>query len=152
MSHPHGCVSWNWGILSGNTQMLPVTPSRVCELKCWPLGWNRWTSKRHTLTGVWVEMFDKSINSSLEFTVTPSRVCELKFTLSNLVGDLSKSHPHGCVSWNFDIIGYSKCRRCHTLTGVWVEIAVIHYTPFLRQVTPSRVCELKFRWRCRQAF
>ena len=96
-----------------------VTPSRVCELKCfkysiWPIckgshphgcvSWNSnvyWGHTRcngHTLTGVWVEI--------------AAVKCGEKVV---------ESHPHGCVSWNLLFLSLR----------------------LLAQVTPSRVCELK---------
>ena len=79
-------------------QDLLVTPSRVCELKC-----------RVALFALWWAL------------VTPSRVCELKFAPKGKGEKTTKSHPHGCVSWNYKLPRKS-----------------------LRPlVTPSRVCELK---------
>ena len=98
-SHPHGCVSWNRSQNEALSEIsvtpsrvcelkydsaiiahyVPVTPSRVCELKFW-LQHSKTNIRRHTLTGVWVEIilwaeFNKHIS------VTPSRVCELKFSI-----------------------------------------------------------------------
>ena len=78
---------------------MPVTPSRVCELKCLhslvPT-----ILHRHTLTGVWVEI-TRTAKAGICTGVTPSRVCELKSISANVVFDFTGSHPHGCVSWNF---------------------------------------------------
>ena len=78
------------------------------------------------------------------------------------------SHPHGCVSWNLLCSHCRDKRFSHTLTGVWVEIAIVKCTckeirhtltgvwveiqQFYRRscsknVTPSRVCELKCQMR-----
>ena len=140
-SHPHGCVSWNLSQLF------------------------RWKRRdRHTLTGVWVEIWvwppqgraagshpHGCVSWNLEDylvenfnRVTPSRVCELKWLNISEHSLVLMSHPHGCVSWNAD-----NSRRkitiagCHTLTGVWVEIPNCWFIQLRSQVTPSRVCELK---------
>ena len=118
-SHPHGCVSWNY-IRRHNIRRNFVTPSRVCELKCFSLyGYpiNRcvtpsrvcelkWSANLpttfvfcHTLTGVWVEI----VSVSMPFPA-------------------SMSHPHGCVSWNCRRYLTKRQSLSHTLTGVWVEI------------------------------
>ena len=55
------------------------------------------------------------------------------------------SHPHGCVSWNIDFkvffyFGMSHPHGC--VSWNWFTLDFIYFT-FL--VTPSRVCELKFK-------
>ena len=101
-----------------------VTPSRVCELKSnTAMQWvtlnpshtltGVWVEisgrlsvssakYRHTLTGVWVEISDVPVQVLFK-KVTPSRVCELKSSGTLPVQWFSKSHPHGCVSWNIKI-------------------------------------------------
>ena len=76
-----------------------------------------------------------------------------------------ESHPHGCVSWNLVCLRMMQLAS-HTLTGVWVEMLKKHTiypvifmshphgcvswnrtfnsTLIIIQVTPSRVCELKY--------
>ena len=143
MSHPHGCVSWNSELKNWGRVGHFVTPSRVCELKSGYAEWYIWFWCCHTLTGVWVEIKGQTFDFFI-CIVTPSRVCELKFGLilshkdifqsHTLTGvwveinlllnnsAVSKSHPHGCVSWNA-IISPNICWYIgHTLTGVWVEI------------------------------
>ncbi len=121
-SHPHGCVSWN--PRSPLTAQPPqrVTPSRVCELKS-VICRCEYRGNGHTLTGVWVEIL---------------------FLPKRLIAVLS--HPHGCVSWNQVSTALFIGRIGHTLTGVWVEILRRFIFRFLRRVTPSRVCELKYQF------
>ena len=78
-------------------------------------------SPSHTLTGVWVEIPNPD-GTDVFRLVTPSRVCELKFSwwviflqgvrhtltgvwvemdIIQLRISVGKSHPHGCVSWNY---------------------------------------------------
>ena len=96
----------------------------------------------HTLTGVWVEI-ELTTDDSKAIIVTPSRVCELKsVTLSPAITP-SKSHPHGCVSWNWIKQILLETTRSHTLTGVWVEMLLSCPNGVGYFVTPSRVCELK---------
>ena len=75
-SHPHGCVSWNELKFEPGADV-PVTPSRVCELKYEHLIATCLLESGHTLTGVWVEIY-------FPFAILLAAV----------------SHPHGCVSWN----------------------------------------------------
>ena len=141
LSHPHGCVSWN-NLSERESRLLSVTPSRVCELKC----------------GSFITLGRKTF-------VTPSRVCELKCLFTYFSQAVSKSHPHGCVSWNLRVdkrtglLNVTPSRVCelkwleylvrgrrtksHTLTGVWVEILPNYSSDYAYLVTPSRVCELK---------
>ena len=141
-SHPHGCVSWNVNLLS-----IFHAPSSSHPHGC--VSWNQFQSRwtfcwvRHTLTGVWVEIY-----------FWPHKI-------SYSVG----SHPHGCVSWNIKYIVLHiimivtpsrvcelKCKKypiwtdvcSHTLTGVWVEIQFRQLKQQPNWVTPSRVCELKY--------
>ena len=162
-SHPHGCVSWNpqQATLSLPSSVTPsrvcelksatgcefyqagVTPSRVCELKfdeygkelvtavmshphgcvSWNYRWFWWAANLlcHTLTGVWVE------------------ICSPDLTYWHIW-----SHPHGCVSWNLLCPQRIHDRWSHTLTGVWVEIFTAVGVTYAENVTPSRVCELKY--------
>ena len=143
-SHPHGCVSWNFYSLQPN--VAHVSHPHGC------VSWNvnsandRINDRRHTLTGVWVEMF--AMNTAIGISrVTPSRVCELKFYTAFIIDTMRShtltgvwveifasanvwhpllSHPHGCVSWNLFLLRHWKM--------YWV--------------TPSRVCELKLIFRC----
>ena len=82
---------------------------------------------RHTLTGVWVEIF---------------KHIEGRPTLG--------SHPHGCVSWNLfgDSSTYGK-----PVTPS--RVCELKFKPYISgdnilAVTPSRVCELK--WQCRKKY
>ena len=77
----------------------------------------------HTLTGVWVEIF-LLLEYSQRVFVTPSRVCELKFACFKYSIWPMWSHPHGCVSWNPLVIMHDIAKFGHTLTGVWVEMAL----------------------------
>ncbi len=96
-----------------------VTPSRVCELKCFynvlclPV-------LCHTLTGVWVE-------------IGISKPSKCKLSGHTLTG----------VWVEIKLTRIEKQGKSHTLTGVWVEIAARHHEFGKEHVTPSRVCELK---------
>ena len=118
-SHPHGCVSWNIKN-PGYIDIQPVTPSRVCELKLPLCRFQILKVERHTLTGVWVEIFFAFfiIRFLLSHTLTGVWVEILQnrpnvwfcsHTLTGVWVEISKigykmifdrSHPHGCVSWN----------------------------------------------------
>ena len=124
-SHPHGCVSWNiWSNLSS---------PRVI---------------RHTLTGVWVEIWCNyswftPIMSHPHGCVSWNLLCPQRIhdrwshTLTGvwveiksafISSPLFKSHPHGCVSWNWTrSIPQAFWSYRHTLTGVWVEIRCTRY-------------------------
>ena len=119
MSHPHGCVSWNTIVFASSK-----------------LG------TRHTLTGVWVEIF-KHIegrptlgshthgcvswnlfgdSSTYGKPVTPSRVCELKLQSVGMVCHVD-GHTLTGVWVEMEAARVSHMQQsCHTLTGVWVEI------------------------------
>ena len=161
-SHPHGCVSWNLQAMHIYYRSR-VTPSRVCELKFFVKGgvilfseshphgcvsWNFSNKEaiqndiRHTLTGVWVEIFAADYHSQ-QNEVTPSRVCELKSLFGKHNFPSRRSHPHGCVSWNTPYLRRAVGYIRHTLTGVWVEIIKCAVGSSNYSVTPSRVCELK---------
>ena len=140
MSHPHGCVSWN-GLAIFVRLRDTVTPSRVCELK----------------SDIYVSDFDYD-------RVTPSRVCELKshllllykillcHTLTGVLVEICRfcscrysttSHPHGCVSWNSNILSNILiATKSHPHGCVSWNFNSL-YSAFLSSVTPSRVCELK---------
>ena len=118
-SHPHGCVSWNVNTVRNKKQ----------EYRSHPHGCVSWNAtaelhvpKKH---------------------VTPSRVCELKFGCIYCIIYLLKSHPHGCVSWNCMMNlhqnrkSVTPSRVCELKFTVWSKCG---NSP---QVTPSRVCELK---------
>ena len=144
MSHPHGCVSWNY-CLWVLTICYYVTPSRVCELKSdifslcrtyaasHPHGCVSWNPLHdinyllpysHTLTGVWVEILNQQriLNQNQRHTLTGVWVEILSGGFHSIA---HTSHPHGCVSWNLPkSFGYAEI--CHTLTGVWVEIIGYH--------------------------
>ena len=100
-----------------------VTPSRVCELKfIVPRYWAKFT-KSHTLTGVWVEMWD------LTYTAIPVT-----------------SHPHGCVSWNFGDSSSTMCRKVTPSRVCELKFFISVHFQFISLVTPSRVCELKYNY------
>ena len=141
----------------------------------------------HTLTGVWVEILSDSkiYNCSwvtpsrvceLKFCssysyiqqdfVTPSRVCELKSRLLRARGKVHRVTPSRVCELKLTVQGHNHRTLGHTLTGVWVEIAVMAAMRGMAEshphgcvswnisgqlflaassVTPSRVCELKFR-------
>ena len=118
MSHPHGCVNWNF-LEKDDLSVYLVAPSRVRELKqhtpfwicCQVLShphgcvnWNNWRIERH-------------FNSH----VAPSRVRELK---------LSKAKQINLHS-------------CRTLTGAWIETFRNNCFFNCCYVAPSRVRELK---------
>ena len=121
-----------------------VTPSRVCELKYLITSINWETRVGHTLTGVWVEMvcFPIGIFQSLSHphgcvSWNLSPVTSVKFRM--------KSHPHGCVSWNALIIHLTNGRRSHPHGCVsWNQITLTRCL-CQKRVTPSRVCELKYK-------
>ena len=142
-SHPHGCVSWNiseiflqakifshtltgvWveiGRLFDIPSASAVTPSRVCELK-----------------------FGQGVNMPQTYSVTPSRVCELKFVLGMIVGFIIGHTLTGVWVEIYNLLRGRPPPTCHTLTGVWVEIFLLFLWYLLEIVTPSRVCELKYR-------
>ena len=120
-----------------------VTPSRVCELKCTALRMGFSNLSSHTLTGVWVEMNHVCRTNLMRSHTLTGVWVEIEY--SNAMSDLkSKSHPHGCVSWNLweafrqlrkipshphGCVSWNQAGHClysgsqsHTLTGVWVEI------------------------------
>ena len=118
MSHPHGCVSWN------NIS-----------------GWDSANAISHTLTGVWVEIrhFVNIIFAFIGHTLTGVWV---EITTVIVFCFAGTSHPHGCVSWNYDycyIIWFiaSHPHGCVSWNFNWHNR--ISFSP----VTPSRVCELK---------
>ena len=76
--------------------------------------------------------------------VTPSRVCELKFFRRQITAQYHLSHPHGCVSWNFCCFSINKTLRQSHPHGCVSWNIVICYILLLCNVTPSRVCELKW--------
>ena len=109
LSHPHGCVSWNFIFAASS-------PERMS----------------HTLTGVWVEMKSRLVSSSI-----------------------SPCHTLTGVWVEILSIAATTSSTGHTLTGVWVEIMAAAAVSVGAEVTPSRVCELKFhslrhitRFRC----
>ena len=123
LSHPHGCVSWN-NLSERESRLLSVTPSRVCELKC----------------GSFITLGRKTF-------VTPSRVCELKCLFTYFSQAVSKSHPHGCVSWNILIQSINLSAMSHPHGCVSWNKNVYNFFNNLSFVTPSRVCELKLLFR-----
>ena len=119
--------------------------------------------ERHTLTGVWVEIYQRLSRLFFQMRHTLTGVW-VEMSASLLASEYSQSHPHGCVSWNYKVgrlwtlchvtpsrVCELKCLSCrtvripgsHTLTGVWVEMAISVIFTRWPQVTPSRVCELK---------
>ena len=150
MSHPHGCVSWNFWRCCKSQKGI-VTPSRVCELKCKIAFASAWTAK-----------------------VTPSRVCELKSIFLLQFYQLLWSHPHGCVSWNAFINQSAFTPRkshphgCVSWNEYMVSVTtddsgshphgcvswniIILFAIHELLVTPSRVCELKFILHTSQLF
>ena len=140
-SHPHGCVSWNVVYLIFDNQRSASHPHGCVSwnLPCWH-GWYKVLC--HTLTGVWVEIVQPPLFLMIS-SVTPSRVCELKYLQSKSGHRISESHPHGCVSWNFNgIIVVQIYLRSHPHGCVsWNLVFDVHAS--LVGVTPSRVCELK---------
>ena len=131
LSHPHGCVSWNFFTAAPILGYFAVTPSRVCELK----------SKYGKLT----------VKTQ---GVTPSRVCELKFCPLVLQGKFLRGHTLTGVWVEIQILrSHRQHSRRHTLTGVWVEMTIWGLSRLLQRVTPSRVCELKSEYfRCYHLF
>ena len=143
--------------------MIIVTPSRVCELK---LGYelSTYDTVSHTLTGVWVETANiKLLTVSLCHTLTgvwveteakwlwkkkkrshPHGCVSWNFSKISPETKSMMSHPHGCVSWNPVVLNVSAFDVSHTLTGVWVETQNLdNFAASSLTVTPSRVCELK---------
>ena len=120
LSHPHGCVSWNWGAdfalssAPGHTLTgvwVEITHSRMY---CHIFG--------HTLTGVWVEISEKDYRQICCWESHPHGCVSWNAISVNIIIRIFSSHPHGCVSWNLLALNilYDQCG--HTLTGVWVEI------------------------------
>ena len=146
-----------------------VTPSRVCELKFLSFAGNRWLSVPSHPHGCVSWNIDESyVPAPIEShphgcvswnpmelpwifqqEVTPSRVCELKSLLSFNNPSLRMSHPHGCVSWNRQHrFAYSDFRSHPHGCVSWNTKADV--VSAIKEVTPSRVCELKSgrsRWR-----
>ena len=119
-SHPHGCVSWNRTIKGGEEDNWESHPHGC-------VSWNR--SCR-----VWLE----------SRRVTPSRVCELKFQRFNIHLFKLVSHPHGCVSWNNNYLRFVKPTGSHPHGCVsWNGLS--RHLHASHEVTPSRVCELKWQ-------
>ena len=75
-SHPHGCVSWN-GYGGSQAEM----------------------ARRHTLTGVWVEIDHATELAALTLS-HPHGCVSWNIAKQFVIPFESGSHPHGCVSWN----------------------------------------------------
>ena len=100
------------------TSSFPVAPSRVRELKLPNYG-HKNQKYRRTLTGAWIETFP-----TVQYLQSLGRTLTGAWIETEAVDSLRavmKSHPHGCVNWNFLIFRY--------------------YFSYL--VAPSRVRELK---------
>ena len=121
LSHPHGCVSWNMYLVI-----------------------YRDTFSCHTLTGVWVEIQNKIHHFHLPSSHTLTGVwVEMIFT-----GRMCITNGHTLTGVWVEMLYllYSECLLLrHTLTGVWVEICATCSWVKSASVTPSRVCELKYR-------
>ena len=76
----------------------------------------------HTLTGVWVEIYDVKYRNQNRYRHTLTGVWVEIVLISWYLACL-ESHPHGCVSWNVYDMTFEDDL----------------------EVTPSRVCELKYR-------
>ena len=165
-SHPHGCVSWNFGKRSFNDDGTVSHPHGCVSWnpQIFQQGKRRGGSHPHGCVS-WNQRHKgelRTLNS-----VTPSRVCELKcvFIAPNLAGVSHtltgvwveillirisavwhESHPHGCVSWNLN--GRSILWSGHVTPSRVCELKCSDdgRFRFYLTVTPSRVCELKW-WR-----
>ena len=141
-SHPHGCVSWNFFISRQPKFRFSHTLTGVwVEMTIFTV--TGLQNIRHTLTGVWVEI--QRATGPLQvlghtLTGVWVEICQVKHNYLQ-----TQSHPHGCVSWNSDRSKQTLYDYGHTLTGVWVEIPIEANKRCTIMVTPSRVCELKFR-------
>ena len=166
LSHPHGCVSWNVRVrelklhslrhtLTGVWVEMMKKIKKLSEILSHPHGCVSWNSffidiiiahSCHTLTGVWVEIFFMCFLSASDGSHPHGCVSwNAKVDFSALTATMS--HPHGCVSWNDKVSYFCIDLWCHTLTGVWVEIFSCCRQATINLVTPSRVCELKWKLR-----
>ena len=120
LSHPHGCVSWNLKVSSGSFKGMRHTLTGVwVEIFC-ACSKSLWTYS-HTLTGVWVEIAPFTVNVAFFISHTLTGVwVEISWSVCGFFRN--KSHPHGCVSWNTPTNIVKPNVYSHTLTGVWVEI------------------------------
>ena len=159
MSHPHGCVNWNFAGLQLR-RCPPVASSRVRELKLFhqPVSVHH---RRRILTGAWIETFkicNFLILSSRILTGAWIETCQ-RLVITNLFSRIltgawietspsgsrpqkDTSHPHGCVSWNknwgdFGIMARVASSRVRELKRAH-ELGTAR-----RRVASSRVRELK---------
>ena len=139
-SHPHGCVSWNVNTIRNKEQEY-VTPSRVCELKfCRSQSCVFWFG--HTLTGVWVEIFNFG-GFWMEDLSHPHGCVSWNYNCQycNYIGE---SHPHGCVSWNSPIRKQERLKKVTPSRVCELKSGTGRHAERYKDVTPSRVCELKY--------
>ena len=120
-SHPHGCVSWNVLVYYPHSSIKQSHPHGC-------VSWNCIGGRNGTRT-----------------KVTPSRVCELKYQIQQEYYPRYTSHPHGCVSWNLQLKDTADNKTSHPHGCVSWNTAVRKIFPEQSFVTPSRVCELKWR-------
>ena len=154
-------VEISYGIVRWHSEA--VTPSRVCELKL-EEDFAAYFSAKVTPSRVCELKFVRWWHNRI-FKVTPSRVCELKFSAFLLLkmyfshtltgvwveilemlyhNDFKTSHPHGCVSWNAYPVAQSVFQASHPHGCVSWNLMLSEYFP-KTAVTPSRVCELKWK-------